>query len=326
MTNKSQPPSDTNASLGWFLLVVTISGQQPALRMRIWRNLKSLGVGVVRDGVYVLPNRPEFRVGLQSQAEEVTAAGGTAQLLDVSAPNQDFGKLFDRTADYGMLMDAIKLAAHGLKKAKRVELVRLVDKLRREFSTIVTQDFFPGAAQDQARAQLDAFVLAANQILAPGEPHAVAGHVKRLNVADYQGRTWATRKRPWIDRLASAWLIHRFIDSKAKIKWLDRPEDCPKRALGFDFDGAVFTHVGGRVTFEVLSASFGLGSDVALEKLGAMVHYLDAGGIPVPEAAGLEAVLRGVRQRFVDDDKFLVEAERIFDFVYAGFSEPPTDG
>ena len=80
------------------------------------------------------------------------------------------------------------------------------------------------------------------------------------------------------------------------------------------------------MTFEVLSASFGLGSDVALEKLGAIVHYLDAGGIPVPEAAGLEAVLRGVRQRFVDDDKFLVEAERVFDFVYIGFSEPPTGG
>jgi hypothetical protein len=67
--------------------------------------------------------------------------------------------------------------------------------------------------------------------------------------------------------MASAWLIRRFIDRKAKFLWLDNPKKCPKSALGFDFDGAAFTHVGGRVSFEVLAASFGLESDPALARI-----------------------------------------------------------
>jgi hypothetical protein len=313
--------SNNNVASGWFLLILTISGQQPALRMRTWRSLKALGVGVVRDGVYVLPNRPQLREALQSQADEVVAAGGSARLLEISGPNQEFATLFDRTADYARLVTSIKSAARDVKKTNQAELSRLVGRLRKDFEEIVGQDFFPNAAKDQARGQLDALTFAANQILAPGEPHAAVGQIKKLHVADYQNRTWATRKRPWIDRLATAWLIHRFIDANAKIKWLDKPEDCPKRALGFDFDGARFTHIGGRVTFEVLSASFGLDSDAALEKLGAMVHYLDVGGIPVAEAAGFEAVVRGARQRFSSDDEFLAAAETILDFVHAGYCE-----
>jgi hypothetical protein len=95
--------------------------------------------------------------------------------------------------------------------------------------------------------------------------------------------------------MASAWLIRRFIDRKAKFLWLDEAKRCPKRALGFDFDGATFTHVGGRVTFEVLAASFGLDADPALARIAAIVHFLDVGGVPVAEAPGIEAVLAGLR-------------------------------
>ncbi|MDO8704054.1 MAG: chromate resistance protein, partial [Sulfuricaulis sp.] len=90
-------------------------------------------------------------------------------------------------------------------------------------------------------------------------------------------------------------------------------------ALGFDFDNAAFTHVGVRVTFEVLLASFGLDEDPALARLGGLVHYLDVGGVPVAEAAGLEMILNGARQQFVDDDKFLKEASRTFDFLYTSY-------
>ena len=74
--------------------------------------------------------------------------------------------------------------------------------------------------------------------------------------------------------------------------WLARLSDCPKNALGFDFDGAAFTHVGDRVTFETLMASFGLEGGAALARLAAMVHLLDAGGEPVPEARGLRGRVR----------------------------------
>jgi hypothetical protein len=115
-------------------------------------------------------------------------------------------------------------------------------------------------------------------------------------------------------------LIHRFIDPEARFVWLAVPDSCPAEAMGFDFDGAVFTHVGAKITFEVLLASFGFTKDAALNRIGALVHYLDVGGIPVLEAAGLETLIRGMRQRFTADDDLLAEAEKIFDAFYQAFS------
>jgi len=131
-------------------------------------------------------------------------------------------------------------------------------------------------------------------------------------------RAWATRKTPWVDRLASAWLIKRFIDRDARFAWIARPSECPKNAVGFDFDGAEFTHVKNRVTFEVLVASFGLDKDPALAAVGAAVHFLDVGGIPVPDAKGLETMLKGAREKARSDDALLGEAMRILDLLYSG--------
>jgi hypothetical protein len=96
------------------------------------------------------------------------------------------------------------------------------------------------------------FVAHVDTVLSPGEPHPADRAIRSLSVADYQRRTWATRRRLWVDRVASAWLIRRFIDRDARFIWLTSPHACPTNALGFDFDGAAFTHVGERVTFEVL--------------------------------------------------------------------------
>jgi hypothetical protein len=135
--------------------------------------------------------------------------------------------------------------------------------------------------------------------------------------AKYRGRSWATRARPWADRLASAWLIKRRIDRRAKFLWLKRPSDCPKRAVGFDFDGAEFTHVGAKVTFEVLLASFALAGDSGLH---ALIHYLDVGGVPVQEAAAFEAMLRGACTSIPDDDALLAESLKLFDYLYNYYS------
>jgi hypothetical protein len=130
---------------------------------------------------------------------------------------------------------------------------------------------------------------------------------------------WATRKRLWVDRVASAWLIRRFIDPAARFQWLNKPSDCPRKAIGFDFDGATFTHVGERVTFETLLASFGLEGDLALMRMGAMVHSLDMGGALVPEAMGFEAMLTGARERLADDDSLLAEISVALDSFYAHY-------
>ncbi|AMR78496.1 hypothetical protein A2G96_12535 [Cupriavidus nantongensis] len=141
--------------------------------------------------------------------------------------------------------------------------------------------------------------------------------------AQYQGRRWATRRHIWIDRIACAWLIQRFIDPHATFLWLADPQACPDDALGFDFDGAAFTHVGQRVSFEVLLASFGLEEDRALARIAAIVHALDVGGDPPAEAAGLEAMLSGLRQTARDDDQLLAEGIPVLSALHRHFSTRP---
>ena len=308
----------------WLLFILTLQGQQPAVRMRVWRALKALGTAVLRDGVYVLPNRAEFLEPLQAQSEEVTASGGSAQILEVEARDElqetEFRQLFDRTPDYEKLLQEIRSAKKAIGKTQAAVLSACLTRLWRDYETIAQQDFFPDRAQQQARDALESLGAAANVVLSPDEPHSTAGQIRRLDPGKYQGRSWATRARPWADRLASAWLIKRFIDPRAKLLWLKSPKDCPKRAIGYDFDGAEFTHVGAKVTFEVLLASFGLEGDAALERIGALIHYLDAGGIPVLEAVGLEAMLRGAQQLIDDDDSLVDEAGKLFQFLYVHYT------
>ena len=308
----------------WLLFILTLQGQQPAVRMRVWRALKALGTAVLRDGVYVLPNRDEFLEPLRAQSEEVTGSGGSAQILEVDARDNlqetEFRQLFDRTPDYENLLREIRGAKRGIGKTDAAALSSSLTRLQRDYETISLQDFFPGAARDQSRDALESLAAAAHVVLSPDEPHAIDGQIRRVDRAKYQGRTWATRARPWADRLASAWLIKRFIDPRAKLLWLKSPKECPKRAVGYDYDGAEFTHVGAKVTFEVLIASFGLEGDPALERIGAIIHYLDAGGVPVPEAAGLEAILRGARQLIEGDDELVNEAGKLFQFLYIHYT------
>jgi hypothetical protein len=231
----------------------------------------------------------------------------------------DFIGLFNRGEDYGPLLADIGNARAGLHAETIQDTLKLTRKLRKTFTVIEAIDFFAGEARRQAELSLIELEQAIAKTISPNEPNAVEGVIKPRLVADYQKRTWATRQRPWVDRLASAWLIRRFIDPKAKFVWLARIEDCPTDALGFDFDGATFTHVGSRVTFEVLIASFGL-EQPALSRLGLLVHYLDVGGAPPVEASGIESVLGGLRASITNDDKLLEAASLVLDGLLNTFS------
>ena len=178
-------------------------------------------------------------------------------------------------------------------------------------------DYYPGPAAEQAQAELAMLRRALDLRFSRGEPQGIAGDVPRLDAAKFQRKRWATRARPWVDRVACAWLIRHFIDPVAKFVWLSEPLRPPRGVVGFDFDGARFTHVGNRVTFEVLMASFGLDQDPRLQPIAAAVHYLDAGGIAVPQAAGLEAVLAGLRELHANDDDLVRAAATMFDALYA---------
>jgi hypothetical protein len=307
----------------WLLLVVSLPTPSATARMRIWRALKALGCMPLRDGAYLMPSGVDREQALQDLADECTREGGSGWLMTVhprSAEEADaYRQLFDRSEDYAELRRSWKQANRGLTSMAGSELARLQRKLQRELDAIRAIDFFPGEARVEAEAAWVDFNKRIDGVLSPDEPHETQGQIPQLDAGKYQGRTWATRRRLWVDRVASAWLIRRFIDRDARFRWLAKPSDCPKNALGFDFDGAAFTHVGDCVTFEVLMASFGLKDDAALMRLAAMVHLLDVGGEPVPEAQGFEAVLAGGRERLPDDDALLAEMSAVLDSLYAHF-------
>lgn len=304
----------------WYLLVLSLPTAHTAMRQRAWRTLKASGAAVLRDGAYLLPKHPACHTTMKDIAAEVEQGDGRAWILSVDNPDRgDFTRLFDRSSDYTALQMEVAALHAVLTDSTAHETLKQLRKLNKTFAALGDIDFFPGALRPQTESALVALAAEANTLMNPGEPHATTTSIHQLNKEDYQGRTWATRQRPWIDRLASAWLIQRFIDPAAQFMWLAAPGDCPADALGFDFDGATFTHVGDRVTFEVLLASFAL-TNPSLQRIATLVHYLDVGGLPVPEAAGVEGVLAGLRNRIKDDDALLALAFTIFDGLFAAFA------
>jgi hypothetical protein len=200
--------------MSFLALSVTLPTQQSAGRMRVWRALRALGSATLRDGVYLLPDSPAHTQALESIAEDVKSVAGTADIYCLDGRNdtqrQTLIALFDRQEDYAALLKAIQAANPAEAKAVRA--------LQREFSALAAIDFFPGEARRQAEAALGALVAQAS-----GEPIDAAGRIRRLASAEFQGRVWATRNNPWVDRLASAWLIQRHIDPRARFVWLADP-------------------------------------------------------------------------------------------------------
>lgn len=305
----------------WISLITSLPTENATLRQRAWRTLKASGAAVLRDGVYLMPGRADCHATLSNLAADICDGGGTAYVLQVQeSADADFAAMFDRSKEFTALLTDVGQIRQTLTSDSVKDALRHTRKLRKSFVSLAEIDFFPGEAQAQVDGALRELELACARILSPDEPQAQAGNIVRLVAADYQGRLWATRKRPWVDRLASAWLIRRFIDTRARMLWLTSPADCPAEAIGFDFDGARFSHIGNRVTFEVLAASFGL-DQPAVTRLGLLVHYLDVGGVQLPEAAGIESVLAGMRENLTNDDELLMAASSVFDGLLASFSK-----
>lgn len=305
----------------WLVLTATLPTHPSALRVRVWRALKATGAGTLRDGVYLLPSTAPTAPALWDIERVIQEGGAESHMLVVAARDEaqenTFRGLFDRSDLYAELIQSIKDARATIKSASEAGLHKALRVLEQQFHAIQASDFFPGRPADEAGAALKALRHEIERHLSPGEPTARAEPVKRQAIEDFQGRTWATRKRPWVDRLATAWLIQRFVDHAPQFVWLDGPEDCPASALGFDFDGARFSHVGDKVTFEVVAHTFGLDGDDGIQRLGELVHFIDVGGIPVDEAAGVETLVRGLQAQHDQDDALLAASISIFDTLYA---------
>jgi hypothetical protein len=310
----------------WLVLTASLPTSPSGLRVRIWRALKATGCAALRDGVYLLPAAAPSADELWALAKAIRDGGADAHLLTLqardAAQEKTFRALFDRSGQYAEFAQALKDARSALKSTGEPGLRKLLRELERRLQTLRATDFFPGKAGAGAAAGLATLRAAVQRKLSPGEPKRGAGAIERLRRESFQRQAWATRRRPWVDRLATAWLIRRFIDAEPRFLWLDEPRKCPKSALGFDFDGARFTHVDDKVSFEVVAHAFGLDEDAALERLGELVHCIDVGGIPVDEAAGVETMVRGLQVQHADDDALLAAACVVFDTLYAALRQP----
>lgn len=314
-------------STNWLLLTATLPTRPSGLRVRVWRTLKATGAGMLREGVYVLPEHAASAAVLWELEHTIAEAGAQAHLLVVQARDeaqeQSFRALFDRTELFGEFLQTVKDTRSRLGKVSlQAGLPKALRALDAQLLALQASDFFPGDAGRKAADALAALRREVELLLSPDEPAATDTAITTRAIADYQGRTWATRKRPWVDRLGTAWLIQRFIDRRPTFTWLSDARKCPKSALGYDFDGATFTHVGERVTFEVVAESFGLLADPALRRLAELVHYIDVGGIPVDEAAGLEMLVRGLQAQHAGDDALLAATLPVFDAFYAAMQRP----
>jgi hypothetical protein len=300
------------------LLISSLPTQSTTARMRVWRSIKASGAATLRDGVYLLP--AEHSEKFTPIANDLISENGTAYIFQTTSTEQlNLAEMFSRKDEYDLLYQQLIGLRENLNEINKKESLKQIRKLRKNLESLIEIDFFPTEAKTQTSNEINSLEQIILRLGEINEPQMNQGNIQTLLQENFQNRVWATRKRPWIDRLASAWLIQNFIDPHATFLWLEAPTDCPSSALGFDFDGATFSHIEHLVTFEVLLHSFSLHQKPALKKIAEIVHFLDVGGIEPPEAIGIEKVIQGLRSKIQDDQQLLELSNYVFDGLYANF-------
>ena len=309
----------------WLAYVTNLPTEDPAARMRVLRTLESLGCAVMREGVFLLPDTPAARQGLNALTEHIRRNNGSAYVLAVTsldeAQTQQFLAFFDRTHKYNDLIKTVESLKSAFGVADSVQIKHLLNKQKRDYETISTLDFFPSEARDRAARALAEADQAVHALMFPDAPKKV-GNLE-VTGKHYFQRTWATRKPLWADQLASAWLIRRFVDPEAKLMWLDKNQECPAGAIGFAFTGATLSNSKDKVTFEEILATFKLDKNSALARIGILIHALNSGETKLAEAAGVQTLLQGAVRRTESEDQLLAETDLTFELLYEAYFEAP---
>lgn len=296
----------------WLLLVHQLPADPAYLRVKTLRRLKSLGAVALKNSVYLLPDREGCREDFQWVIREIVAGGGSATLSSATflegATDAELRGLCDgdRAREYAELAEA---AARALRNAPtKTDL----DRLTRALDEIRGRDHFDA----RGRAAAEAAVRDVEAAVRGGPPDAT-----RAPGAAPSGAVWVTRRGVFVDRMASAWLIGRFIDPAARFRFVAADDPvASEREIPFDMYHGGYTHEGEHCTFETLLACFGL-SDPALLPIAEIVHDIDCkdGKFGRPETAGVASVLRGIADEYAADEQRIDRAARVFDALYAGF-------
>ena len=327
--------------MSWLVFTYSLPARNSSsVRVSLWRRLKRIGAVSPKNGVFILPDREDCLESFQWLAQEIQQSKGEVMVMKVNS----FEKLSERQIidffhsarkkDYDELLLEVNALYAEVTKARNVgwrDLVEdfihtqdretkkrtprwreRIEKLRLRFTKINDVDFFHSRHSEKVRKLLRGIEAKLNPRVR-GKPVIAA-----LKIRDYKGRTWVTRPHPYADRLACAWLIRRFINGNAKIRYSDKPA---KDDISFDMKDAAFGHRGNLCSFEVMIRAFGIAGD-GVSALAEIIHEIDLRDSKFlrPETEGVELALKGWRQMELADTEMESRGLLYFDGLHAALA------
>ncbi len=319
----------------WLLLIYNLPPKPSRSRVSIWRSLKSLGAVSLKKSVYILPFNSETYENFQWLCQEIQTMKGEATHVKVTnienLKDRDVIKLFNKARDEVYRFIINKCVAFS-KKVLAAGNQGIQDqlKLRDELKVISNQlnstkeiDYFKSPLSQKAQNNFNTSTKHITQLLNQITTSTKEKIKEKETLAkkDFQGKKWVTRKRPHVDRIATAWLIKRFIDLKAKFRFVH--EDTTKiNGISFDMYHGEFSHQGDKCTFETMLNRFNM-KDKALKNLAEIVHDIDLNDEKFVrnEAKGFDCVLRGLIENFKNDNVLLEKGFEVFEALYAALNK-----
>ncbi len=308
------------------LLIHQIPPKPAYLRVKIGRHLQRIGAVAIKNSVYALPRNEETQEDFQWVLREVVEGGGDASIVEArfidGLSDEQVLALFQsaREADYRDLGGLAREVAASLPKrgsppeSRHIEVANQIARLRQRLTELAAIDFFGAPGREVAEGLISGMEARMKPSV---ESHETVKSTLRRE--EYQGRTWVTRTGIKVDRMASAWLIRKFIDPQARFKFVPAKGYEPERGeLRFDMFEAEFTHEGDLCTFEVLLDRFGL-AEPALRAFAEIVHDVDVKDAKYgrEEASGVGQVVAGIAAAHPDDETRLERGTALFDDLYA---------
>jgi len=313
----------------WLLFIHQIPPKPDYFRVKIWRRLQRLGAVAIKNSVYVLPKSDQTQEDFQWVLREIVEGRGEASLCEArfvdGLSDEEVEALFQtaRSTEYREIAEAARRlgklplpkgsGADGRRPQMEIELT----KLKRRLAEVVTIDFFGAEGREAADGLISAIEARMNR-KGPEKQAAASG---MLFLEELQGKTWVTRKGIYVDRIASAWFIRRFVDPGARFKFVPpKGYKALPGELRFDMFEAEFTHEADRCTLEVLIQRVGR-RDPAADRIAEIVHDIDLKDSKFgrQETAGIEQVIAGIAMGHKDDDARLNRGSAVFDDLYEYF-------
>ncbi|NTW66369.1 MAG: chromate resistance protein [Nitrospirae bacterium] len=318
------------SSQEWLLIFYSVPAHPVSGRMRIWRRLAKAGAVPLKGAVYILPANDENRELFQWIIGEVKSLGGDGSFVQTSRietlTDSEVRELFraQRDTEYRDLAKSIDSLERKVLSGRKGAVAGMRDSatgilatLRKTYDEIHSRDFFDAFAGKDLEKRIRAIESELKEVKDSG-PEKLSP-LTRKDPKAYQQKVWVTRKRPFIDRMASAWLIRRFIDRAAKFRFIDEKDilSLAKGEVAFDIQGGEFTHHGELCTFEVFVRSFGI-KDRAVRKIAEIVHDLDVKDDRYGNSAGsgIEEILTGIRKTVKEDTDMLEKGMAVFEMMY----------